>query len=186
MLILCGDFSMGFKNTSYAYGSVAKFLHWLLFILVLVMIVGGFFMDDVPKAYKGVIYNLHKLTGLTILLLMVVRWCWMMINVKPMLPTAMPNWQRKATRLVHELLYLLIIAMPLAGWIGSSSAGKPPHIGDLKLSLPIPEDKSLIEAAFNMHELIAYGIIFLVCVHAAAALYHHYIRKDDVMRRMLP
>ena len=177
---------MQLKNTSRSYGVVAKFLHWLIFVLVLLMIVGGFFLDDVPKAYKGVIYNLHKLTGLTILLLMVVRWLWSMINVNPILPANMPAWQRKATRLVHGLLYLLIIAMPLAGWIGSSSAGKPPHLGDLKLSLPIAENKALIDLAFTAHTIIAYCIIAMVSLHLLAALYHHYIRKDDILRRMLP
>lgn len=177
---------MSYKNTANTYGSVAKFLHWLIFILVFVMILGGFFMGDLPKDYKGFVYNIHKVTGVVILLLMVIRWGWSLLNVKPSLPATMRGWQRKATRIVHDLLYLLVIAMPLTGWIGSSSAGKPPHIGSLSLGLPIPENRPLIEALFNMHEIIAYGIIALVCIHVAAALYHHYVNKDDILRRMLP
>lgn len=177
---------MSLKNTPESYGSVAKFLHWLIFVLVFVMIVGGFFLDDVPKEYKGVIYNLHKLTGVTILLLMLIRLGWKMVNVKPRLPADTTVWQRRAERAVHDLLYLLIIAMPLAGWIGASSAGKPPHIGDIKLQLPIPESKALIETMFELHEYIAYGIIVLVSIHVAAALYHHYVKKDNILRRMLP
>lgn len=150
------------------------------------MIVGGFCLGYVPKEYKGVIYNLHKLTGLTILLLMLIRLIWKMVNVKPLLPPDTAAWQRRAERAVHNLLYLLMIAMPLAGWIGSSSAGKAPHIGDISFALSIPENKALIETMFEMHELIAYGIITLVSIHVVAALYHHYGKKDNVLRRMLP
>jgi cytochrome b561 len=177
---------MPLKNTNDSYGSVAKFFHWLIFLLVFVMIVGGFFLDNVPKEYKGVIYNLHKLTGLLILSLMLLRLVWRWVNVKPALPNDMPRWQRISSRVIHELLYLLIIAMPIAGWVGSSSAGKPPHIGDIAFGLPIAKNEELIDTAFTMHGLIAYGIIALVCVHVAAALFHHYIRKDNTLRRMLP
>lgn len=177
---------MGMMNTTRSYGSVAKFLHWLIFVLVFCMIIGGFLLDDVPKEYKGVIYNLHKLTGLTILLLMLVRLFWKTVNVKPLLPSDTKPWERRVERAVHDLLYLLIIAMPLAGWIGSSSAGKAPHIGNVTFALPIPQNKPLVKVMFEMHELIAFGIIGLVTIHFFAALFHHYARKDDVLRHMLP
>jgi len=177
---------MGLKNTTMRYGSVAKTLHWLIFILVFVMIVGGFFLGYVPKEYKPVIYNLHKLTGVTILFLMLVRLCWKLVNVKPQLPTDTKPWERKAERIVHDVLYLLIIAMPLAGWIGSSAARKAPHIGDWALTLPVPESEAITEAAFNMHGLIAYAIIAFVGIHFLAAMYHYFIKKDDVLQKMLP
>lgn len=177
---------MSLKNTTSTYGSVTKFLHWLIFLLVFVMIIGGFCLGYVPKEYKGVVYNLHKLTGLTILLLMLIRLGWKMLNVKPMLPADTTVWQRRAERAVHDLLYLLIIVMPLAGWIGSSSAGKAPHIGDISFGLPIPENEALIGTMFSIHGWVAYGIIALVTVHVVAALYHHYVKKDNVLRRMLP
>lgn len=174
------------KNTRDNYGSVAKFLHWLIFILVFVMIVGGFFLDDIPDEYKGVIYNLHKLTGLTILFLMMLRVFWALCNQKPAMPASSPRWQNFAARTTHVVLYVLVIAMPLAGWIGSSAAGKGPHIGDMVLQLPVPEDKSLKSLMFEMHELIAYLIIAFVSIHVLAALYHHFVLKDDVLRRMWP
>lgn len=175
---------MGMMNTDSRYGSVARFLHGIIFVLVFLMIVGGFFLDEVPKDYKGVIYNLHKLTGLAILLLMIIRLSWSMINIKPSALPNTPHWQRKAERIVHGCLYLFIIAMPLVGWIGSSAAGKPPHLGDLSLGLPVAENKELAETLFESHELIAFVIIFLVSVHVVAALYHHFFKKDDILRRM--
>jgi len=178
--------SFQLRNTSNSYGAVAKFLHWLIFVLVFVMIVGGFFMDDVPSDYKGMIFNLHKLTGLTILSLMVLRLLWALVNQKPSLPVSMPGWQRSAARITHVFLYLLVIAMPLVGWVGSSAGGKGPHIGDFILQLPVPQNKPLKSLMFDMHGLIAYLIIAFVSIHVLAALYHHYIKQDNVLRRMLP
>lgn len=177
---------MQLSNTSTTYGAVSKVLHWLIFLLVLAMIAGGFFMDDVPDEYKGTIFNLHKLTGLCILFLMVLRMLWAAINVKPFLPAATPVWQRMATRVTHFSLYLLVTAMPLVGWIGSSASRKAPHIGDLTFTLPVPADKALSHSMFDVHEIIAYLIIAFVTFHVVGALYHHYIKKDDILRRMLP
>lgn len=176
---------MQWKNSASKYGVVSKTFHWLIFVLVFVMIVGGFFLDDVPDEYKGTIYNLHKLTGLCILLLMVLRMLWASCNVKPALPASMPHWQQVSARVTHYLLYLLVTAMPLVGWIGSSASRKAPHLGSFTFTLPVPEDKALSHALFDVHEVIAYMIIAVVCLHIAAALYHHYVKKDDVLRRML-
>lgn len=177
---------MPLKNTMTAYGSVAKFFHWLIFLLLFFMIIFGYFLDDIPKDYQPFAYNIHKLTGLLILTLMVLRALWAMFNVKPILPMKTRTWERWAERMVHMLLYAVIIAMPLAGWIGSSAAGRPPHLGNYKLLLPVPQSKPLVESSFSVHNTLAIIIIVLFCVHVAAALFHHFIRKDDVLRRMLP
>ncbi|OGT44052.1 MAG: hypothetical protein A3F42_08730 [Gammaproteobacteria bacterium RIFCSPHIGHO2_12_FULL_37_34] len=177
---------MNIKNTATTYGSVAKFFHWLIFVLLLCMLVFGYFLDDIPKAYKGVAYNIHKLTGLTIFVLMILRAFWAWINPKPKLPATDPSWQRLGARIVHLLLYVVVIAMPLAGWIGSSAAGKPPRMGDVQLQLPITQSKALTEVAFDMHYMLAITIIVLVSLHALAAFYHYFIEKDNILQRMLP
>jgi len=176
---------MSLRNTVFAYGAVSKFFHWLIFFLVLFMLVFGFLLDDIPKDYQGAAYNLHKLIGLSILLLMVMRLIWTLINPKPELSDVKP-WERFVERLVHQLLYLAIIVMPLAGWIGASSSGRGPHLGSLYLGLPIPKDKALITTCFQLHGIFAFVIIGLVTLHVLAALYHHFIRKDDVLLRMMP
>lgn len=177
---------MQWKNTTNKYGVISKTFHWLIFLLVTALIVVGFFLDDVPDEYKGTVYNIHKLTGVFVFFLMLLRILWSWCNVKPALPAGMPKWQQVSARTTHYLLYLLVTAMPLVGWIGSSASRKAPHICDLTLTLPVPEDKALSHALFDVHEVIAYMIIGLVCVHVAAALYHHFVKKDDVLRRMLP
>lgn len=177
---------MSLKNTATTYGSVAKFFHWLIFFLLIFIITLGYFLDEIPKESQPVVYNIHKLTGLSILTLMILRGIWALFNIKPLLPMRTHTWERWVERLVHWLLYAAVIAMPLAGWIGSSAAGHPPHLGDYPLLLPVPASKTLAESSFDLHNKIAIIIIVLFCVHAIAALFHHFIRKDEVLKRMLP
>lgn len=177
---------MGLRNTLIAYGSVAKFFHWLIFFLLLFMIIYGFCLGSIPKAYQAFAYNFHKLTGLTILILMFLRGLWALANPKPILPPDVPLWQQWIERFVHYLLYFVIITMPLAGWIGSVAAGRPPHLGSFQITLPIQENKALSSAAFNVHGIVAVVIIVLVSLHILAALYHHFIKKDNILRRMMP
>lgn len=178
---------MPLKNTYAAYGSVAKFFHWLIFLLLFIMIVFGYFLDDIPKEYKSEAYNIHKLTGLSILTLMLLRLFWAVNNVKPLMPATMNIVESFLAKTAHYVLYVIVIAMPLTGWIGSSAAGRLPHIGNYTLPLPlIPQDKALVAASFDMHSVLAITIICLVSLHALAAFYHHFVKKDDVLKRMLP
>lgn len=176
---------MMLMNSKSKYGSIAKLFHWVIFILVAGMLAVGFLLDDVPKEYKSIVYNAHKVTGVVILFLMVLRFIWMIVNVKPGIEMQ-AKWQRIAERLVHAGMYVALIAMPLTGWIGSSSAGKAPHIGDWKWQLPVEKSQPLISSLFDFHEWIAYGILGLLVLHIAAALFHHYYLKDDVLKRMMP
>src|SRR5579883_1153114 len=116
---------MSLKNTKTAYGSISKSFHWLIFLLLAFMLILGYLMDDLPKEYKALAYNTHKLTGLSILVLMIVRLVWALMNPKPALLNV-SVWERLAEHFMHFLLYAVVIAMPIAGWIGSSAAGKVP------------------------------------------------------------
>lgn len=177
---------MHLKNTSTTYGSVAKSLHWLIFLLVLFMLVFGYFMGDFPKEYKPLVYNIHKLIGLIILFLMILRISWRLFNPKPHSLTNTRNWERYAERLVHFLLYLGLIIMPFSGWIGSVAAGKAPHLGQINFDLPVAANKELSGFAFDIHDNLAIILIILISMHVLAALYHHFFKKDDVLRRMMP
>lgn len=179
---------MTIKNTDMEYGSIAKFFHWLIFLLILIMLCVGFFMDDISNpAIKGTVYNLHKLTGLFILTLVVLRLLWAFINKKPKLPRQNHLWERIAERTMHFLLYAAIIAMPLTGWLMSSAAGKAPHIFGINLPLlPVTQSKAIAGIYAERHEFLAWVIIVLVGLHTLAALKHHFIDKDNVLRRMMP
>jgi cytochrome b561 len=177
---------MYIRNTTSTYGVVAKFFHWLIFLLLFSNITFGFFLDSIPKDWQGFSYNLHKLIGLSILALMVLRLLWALTNPKPALPFNTKPWERWAERLVHWFLYLVVFLIPITGWVGSVAAGHPPQLGDFKFDLPITPDKALVDTSFELHEVLAITLIVLFSIHVLAALYHHYIRKDDILRRMLP
>jgi cytochrome b561 len=150
------------------------------------MIIYGYFLDDLPKDFKSTGYNIHKLTGLTILTLMLLRLGWALLNPKPVLPFNTPSWQKQGERLVHFLLYITVIAMPVVGWIGSVASGHAPHIASIQLELPLEQSKAIADTAFFLHDKLAIAIIVLVSIHALAALYHHFIKRDNILRRMMP
>lgn len=173
------------RNTESKYGSLAKFLHWLIFLLIAGLVLVGFFWEN-TGIIKGKIINIHKLIGLLTFAIIVFRIYWAAINLKPQLPNAQ-RWEKIVEHAVHGCIYLLLIAMPLSGWIMATAAGRPPHIAGLALPMPgIPANQVLAGLANQAHELLAWTLIILVSLHVLAALKHHFINKDDVLKRMLP
>lgn len=138
------------------------------------------------KNIQPLTYDIHKLMGLTILGLVILRLLWALINPKPVLPAETFPLQKLAERLFHAMLYMFVILMPLAGWIGSVAEGRAPYLGHVSFELPIDQNKALADAAFNLHGTTAIILIVLISLHTLAALYHHFIRKDDILMRMLP
>lgn len=178
---------MSVRNTTTSYGSVTHFFHWLIFLLVLVMIPLGFIMGDISdKVLRAQVVNVHKLIGVLILVLMLLRVLWALNNIKPALPFQTPHWQRVIERCMHVLLYIGLILMPLSGLVGAVAAGRPPHLGNVNIELPIAHNKALAKFAFeNIHIPLAIILIVLISIHILAALFHHFIKRDDVLRRML-
>jgi cytochrome b561 len=173
-------------NTSISYGCVAKCFHWVIAGLIIFMLFFGYFLGDFSKELQPVVYNIHKLTGLSILMLMLLRALWALTNQKPVLPVNTPSWQRSLEVIAQILLYLLVILMPLAGWVGSVAANRPPHLGGINFELPISPSKVLANAAFDVHGTVAIMLIVLISLHVLAAFYHHFIKKDNILIRMLP
>lgn len=177
------------KNTRNSYGSISKWLHWMIFILVFIMLTCGFFMEDLPESIQSAVYRAHKLTGLCILGLMIFRLFWRWINPTPALPETMPMWQKIAARGVLVLLYIALFAMPISGWVLSTAAGHPPVLygTDIALSFPgVGLDDGLAFILGKVHEFWAFVILALLALHIAASLKHHYIDQDDILKRMMP
>jgi cytochrome b561 len=173
------------SNTGSSYGPISKFFHWVIGVLVILMLF-TYFLDDIPnKILKGVAFNAHKLTGLTILSLMVLRLIWTLCNPKPTLPNT-KLWERCLEHLVHWSLYLALFLMPIAGWIGVSAGGHGPRLGMHDLSLPIDKSEKLSDLAFSVHNTLAIIIIVLVSLHVLAAAFHYFVKKDNVFQRMWP
>lgn len=180
---------MACRNTYNSYGSVSKFFHWILFLLVVFMIVLGFFMGDASKPLKLTLYTIHKSTGMTILILMVMRILWRWSNPIPDLPPSVPLWQQLSARLTHGFLYLLLFIMPLSGWMLSTAASKPVNFWWLgTINFPwLPKSKALAEVFESIHEICVWILIVFITLHILAALKHYcFDKQKSIVRRMLP
>jgi len=179
---------MALYNTEHSYGIITKSFHWTIALLVLVMIFLGFFMGYASKPLSSTLYTLHKSIGLTILLLMILRICWRAGNNRPKLPSHMSRSLKTLAGWSHFLMYLVLICMPSIGWIGSTAAGHPPNFWWLfRISAPwVEKSKQVSNIAFDIHYILAWVIVGLVVIHILAAIRHHCICKDDVLRSMIP
>lgn len=171
-----------------AYDPVAKAFHWLTLLAVAGLIALGWTMVGLSLGpAKLQYYSWHKWLGMTVLMLTLLRLVWRWLHPPPPLPAGMPGWERLAARASHYGLYVLLLAMPLTGWLMSSAGGFPVMLyGVLPLPDLVGRDKALegmLKAAHHWESMI---LIALVIVHALAALKHHMLDKDDVLRRMLP
>jgi cytochrome b561 len=186
------------KNTQLRYGAVAMTLHWLIALLLIGNICSGLYFSGLPHSdpNKFFLTQLHKSFGLTILMLSVIRVVWRLMNPVPPLPRGMGKPLRVFARGTHFLLYFLILAIPLSGWmmVSSSPLGLPtmyfglfqwPHISFL-YDQPIADKKMLVQNFATIHAVLAWSAIILIPLHVAGALFHQFIRGDDVLRRMLP
>lgn len=187
---------MQLRNSAERFGLVALGLHWLVAALFLVMLAIGFAMTNLPLTHPWTfpLYQLHKSIGATIFLLVAFRLCWRWLGEVPPLPASLTPLERMAARLTHGGLYAALLAMPLAGWVivSASPLGIPtvlfglirlPHISFVAAH---PQKKEIGALASSVHEGLAWAALALVALHVAAALWHHAVRKDDVLRRMLP
>jgi cytochrome b561 len=174
--------------TATRYTRVAIALHWLVALLIFAAFPLGLYMHDLPLSPRKLqLYSYHKWIGICVLLLLVVRMAWRATHRPPPLLPGMPRWQELVAHGVHHGLYLLMLAVPLSGWLMSSALGFPVVLfGKLPLPDLIGKDKVLGEALKEVHETLNYGLLLLVLAHVAGALKHHLIDRDGTLARMLP
>ncbi len=171
-----------YKNTAQAYGSVAKWLHWVISVLIIFMLLLGFYISDWGTAN---LFTLHKMTGLVVLLLVIARIVWVLGNPKPKL--TINKFERISSHAVQGLLYVCILVMPLSGWAMSTAFGHAPQIGSFAMPMPgIPLDMGLAMKLLTLHLTTAIILIVLIALHVAGALKHHFVDRDDVLMKMLP
>lgn len=172
-----------------SYTGLAKALHWIMAAVVITAWVFGLLQDDMPAGpEKMSLINTHKAIGSTVLVLVALRILWRLFNPPPALPGTMAPWLQLGARAGHLLLYVLMVAMPLSGWLISSAFGYPVMLaGVIELpSLLAEKDEALGELAAGAHGLMAWILAAAVLGHAAMALKHHFVDRDDVLTRMLP
>jgi cytochrome b561 len=170
------------------YTGTAKVLHWLMALLLAGMLALGFYMSDLKLSpAKLQLYSWHKWAGVTIFLLLLVRAGWRLTHRPPALPSGMPAWLRRVAGATHGLLYVLMFAIPLSGWLMSSAKGfQTVWFGVLPIPDLLPKDRALGEQLAEVHESLNILLLAVVAAHVAAALKHHFIDRDGVLRRMLP
>ncbi len=170
------------------YTGVAVALHWLIALLILGSFVVGTYMVNLGLSpWKLKVYSWHKWTGVTIFLLVALRLAWRVTHSPPALPAAIPAWQRHAAAIAHVLLYSLMLAVPLSGWVISSAGGFPVvYFGVFQLPDLVVKDKGLFELMKLVHFGLNKALLLLVLLHVAAALKHHYVDRDAVLARMVP
>jgi cytochrome b561 len=169
-----------------SYTLTARTLHWVMAVLMILMLAAGLVMSDIEDpALKSTIYGLHKATGILVLLLASVRLLWRLSHAVPAISTALPKWQRRAARLAHGGLYGVMFLLPLSGWSMSSAAGYPVSFYGL-FTIPdmVAKNPELAGILKDIHEVSANVFIALLAAHLGAALYHHFILRDDTLRRM--
>lgn len=176
------------KNSEYAYGSLSKFLHWMTALLVLFMLTGGYFIDDLPwPTVIHFLFNLHKLTGIFILILIVFRMVWHCTNPRPRLPSSVKKWEGILAHMVQGLLYICLLLMPLSGWAMVTAYNRFPSIGSLMLPMPgIPLNAVWGHFFAEVHSVLAISLLVLLSLHILGALKHYFIDRDGILQRMLP
>ncbi|SMG42512.1 cytochrome b [Paraburkholderia susongensis] len=180
-------------NPSFAhresYTRTAIAFHWLIALLIVCGFALGWVMTDIPgfTPTKLRYFSWHKWIGVTVFALAILRILWRATHAAPPLPRRMPAWQRGGAHLVHLLLYVLMIAIPISGYLYSSAANVPVvYLGLIPLPRLIAPDPQLKEVLKNLHIALNYTLLALVALHVVAALKHQWLDRDGLLSRMLP
>ncbi len=165
------------------YTPAARALHWLTVLLLAVQIPVGLIM--VRAELPVDIYSGHKLLGLVILLVVVVRLGYRLFNGAPPDEPTLEPWQKIVSHLTHWALYGLLIVVAMLGWLGIAYY---PALNAYGINIPaiVAPDRPMSERVLTLHMYGAFALIALAGMHVGAALFHYVIRKDGVLNRMLP
>lgn len=179
---------MTLQNSTSRWGAISQLLHWVIVALILVQVTLGLSADQLPLGMRklGMLAR-HKSVGITILGLAVLRLLWRALNPTPQLPDTLRPYERGLAHFTHAALYFLLFAMPMSGWLMSSARGFPVSWFSLwQLPDLVPRNTTLYNAMLQTHHVLGWVLAAVVLLHVAAALKHHFVLKDDVLKRMLP
>jgi cytochrome b561 len=176
------------RNTKTNWGSVSRLFHWGLGFVIIGMIAYGWWMNHVSARADRFFYrSIHADIGYAVLLLMAIRLIWRWINPVPALPADTSRWQRIAARVSHGALYGVTILVAMLGW--AHSGAHRPDYGDWFGLFRVPQITSTDKAAAAVYEdrhiLFAYVLLALIVIHFAAAIWHHFVKRDSVTARMI-
>ena len=178
----------GWRNSIHRYGSLSIVLHWLMLGLLAAVYACIELRELYPKGSdpREALKLWHYMLGLSVLVLVWLRLAVHMIGPVPRIEPDPARWQKLLAKLMHVALYVLMIGLPLAGWLILSAEGKPVPFFGLELPALVGENRDLAKVVEEIHETAGVAGYWLIGLHAAAALFHHYVVRDDTLRRMLP
>jgi len=179
---------MNGMNISNRYGLASIGIHWLMLLLIIAVYACINLHELFPKGSepREALKTWHFMLGLLTFAFVWLRLVAIFFSPKPDIMPAPQKWQLLSSKLIHLALYALMIGMPLSGWLMLSAAGKPIPFFGLELPALLDTNKELAHQIKEVHEFIGTTGYFLIGLHAAAALYHHYIQRDNTLTRMLP
>lgn len=174
------------RNTTAVWGWPAKLLHWMAAVAILVLLVHGAWMVHLaPRPVRFVNYTWHAALGYDVMVLLVLRLLWRWANPVPALPSDLRRWERIAAQTGHIGLYLLMLGASLTGW-ALAGTFRNPMTKDL-LGLPVPQivhDRAYHDLFEGSHAILSYLLAALIVVHLLGSLRHHFVKRNDIMRRM--
>ena len=178
---------MPMKSSDTRWGSVIKWLHWLMALGILGNGVLGLVMVDMSRGMDKLnTFAIHKSIGLTVLALLILRVCWRLYDRAPR-DEPMPRWQSLAAHATHGVLYLFMLALPLSGWIYNSANGNPLQwFKQFNLPALLDKNEDLAEIASETHEALFWILVVVLVAHVGGALVHHWLERDNTLLRMLP
>jgi cytochrome b561 len=180
---------MPISNSSKGYGAIPQAAHWLTVILVALAWVLGLFGDDLPKgAQRDAGLFVHMSAGLAVVILLVVRLTLNLVNPPPPAgPATLGIWTVRLGQATHYVLYAFLIAVPVAGIVLQFARGDAlPIFGVADIASPWVRDRTFARSVKEVHEILAHTLVFVAGIHAAAALFHHWVLRDRTLARMLP
>lgn len=177
---------MALRNTATEWGTLARALHWLVAIGIFWLLWLGWAQADMPRGdEKTALRATHASWALLVFTLMSMRLAWRLLNPTPAHPAGMPGWQRSIATLVHWALYITVFVQLVAGAMTVATGDKPlPFFGLFSIPLPVEASRDGHEFWEEIHEFTWRPLVALIVLHFAAALYNHFVQKNDVLRRM--
>ena len=179
---------MSLKNTAQKYGSVTKYLHWIITLAIVTQLFLVWSREFITNKSLSIEFILlHKSLGMVILMLVILFLCWHLMNRKPAYPVKMARWEKIAAHSIQGVMMLLLLAMPITGWMMATAASKNVNLFGMGIiPMPgIPVSSSLAGFVKDLHETLAWVLVGAIVIHIGAALKHHFIDKNDVLRKML-
>ena len=179
---------MSLSNSNQRYSSLSIWMHWIVFLLIVAIYATIELREFFPKGsdLRNALKTWHFMLGLSVFALVWIRLAAVALSKIPQIIPEPPHWQTLAAKATHGLLYLLMLAMPLLGWLLLSASGKSIPFFGLELPALVGESKTWAKTIKEIHETGGNVGYFLIVLHATAGLFHHYVMRDNTLLRMLP